>query len=97
MGDVIDRVPWWVVALFGLCVVASWHPTVRFAKTDVREAIGVGAFFLVVGSMATDSPGLVTASGIPPGRSHWLADRVRTTCWAAQAEAIGVGKDRIRR
>lgn len=62
MADVIDRVPGWVVALFCLCVVGSWHPAIRFARTDLREGLGVGAFFLVVGSMATDSPALVTAA-----------------------------------
>ena len=72
MGEVIDRVPWRVVALFCLCVAASWHPAIRSARTGVREGIGVAAFFLVVGSMATDSPGLVTAA---------VLVMAAVTCW----------------
>ena len=62
MGDVIDRVPAWVIVLFCLCVAASWLPAVRFARTGLREGIHLAAFFLVVGSMSTNSPSLVAAA-----------------------------------
>ena len=59
-GDVIDRVPVWVIVVFVACVVASWLPSIRYARRTAQEVVPLVGFFLVIASFASDSAGLVT-------------------------------------
>lgn len=59
-GDVIDRVPVWVIVVFVACVVASWLPFIRYARRTAQEVVPLVGFFLVIASFASDSAGLVT-------------------------------------
>ena len=61
-GDVIERVPGWVVVVFAVCVLATWLPSIRFAQRTAHEVVPLSAFFGVVASFAGNSPALVIGS-----------------------------------